>query len=203
MQALTPSQARLVVLVVLLVVSLTPAAACAAAPAPTPAVGPPPTARPITVITAPQRGPDTPVPAPGGPVVITISGRIGQTNGGGTLRLDQALLDELGRVQVTVFEPWVKSELQFQGAWLEDVLQIAQPDGAAQTVHLTALDDYQIDLNMADIRAGGILLATRTGDGAAIPIEDGGPVRVVFMAGVPAAASPDQWIWSVAGIDLR
>ena len=77
------------------------------------------------------------------------------------------------------------------------------PTRGAQTIHFTALDDYQIDLSLADVRAGGILLATRTGDGGPIPIEDGGPTRIVFVGGVPAGASADQWIWNLAMIDVR
>ena len=77
------------------------------------------------------------------------------------------------------------------------------PDPAAQTVHVTALDDYQVDLSIADVRAGGVLLATRDGEGRAIPLEDGGPTRIVFAANVPAGASADQWIWSLSTIDVR
>jgi hypothetical protein len=40
-------------------------------------------------------------------------------------------------------------------------------------------------------------------DGSAIPIDQGGPVRVVFLDGVEAGKNPDQWIWSIKEIDVR
>ena len=41
---------------------------------------------------------------------------------------------------------------------------------------------------MDEIKAGGILLATKTGTGEPIPIEDGGPLRIVFVGGVPVGS---------------
>jgi hypothetical protein len=146
---------------------------------------------------------DQPVPAPSGPPVLTLTGRIGATNGGNALAFDQATLNELGRVRITVYEPWVKQTLNFQGVWLSDLLALARPDPAARTVHITALDDYQVDLGLADVMSGGVMLATRDGAGALIRVEDGGPTRIVFAGGVPSGASADQWIWSLSTIDLR
>jgi hypothetical protein len=48
-----------------------------------------------------------------------------------------------------------------------------------------------------------VLLATRTGDGGAIPIAEGGPIRIVFADGVASGANANQWIWSVTTIDVR
>lgn len=155
------------------------------------------------VLSAATIRPGEAVPAPAGTPDLTLTGKIAATNGAGGLRFDTATLDRLGLTQVSVYEPWVKSDLEFQGVWLADLIKLAQPDGAAETVHLTALDDYQIDLSMADVMAGGILLATKTGDGSPIAVEDGGPTRVVFLSGTPAGSSADQWIWSLATIDLR
>jgi hypothetical protein len=146
---------------------------------------------------------DQPVPAPTGPPVLAVTGRIGVTNGENALRFDQATLDELGRTRITVYEPWVKQTLNFQGVWLSDLLARARPDAAARTVHITALDDYQVDLSLADVMSGGVMLVTRDGQGALIRVEDGGPTRIVFAGGVPSGASADQWIWSLSTIDLR
>ena len=56
---------------------------------------------------------------------------------------------------------------------------------------------------MAEVGAGGIMLATAAGDGSEIPIESGGPIRIIFMDGVKAGANADQWIWSTKIIDVR
>ena len=60
-----------------------------------------------------------------------------------------------------------------------------------------------MSLSLADVRAGGILLATGDGSGAHIPIADGGPTRIVFLKGLPAGANADQWVWSLKTIDVR
>jgi hypothetical protein len=161
-----------------------------------------PTVAPVTVA-PPQPQPDGPLPAPAGPVVLSLTGKITRTNDGAALRLDPAMLDRLGLVRVAVYDPWAKKDLEFQGAWLQDLIDVARPTDAAQSVHLTALDDYQVDFSMSDVRAGGILLATKTGDGQPIPIADGGPLRIVFVGGVPSGGSADQWIWSLSTIDVR
>jgi hypothetical protein len=199
--ATTSSGARACLLVIIsgLLISLP---GCADQPALTETAGTQPTVAPIP-IALPQRTPGEPVPTPAGPTVLTLTGKIGQVNDGAALRLDPATLDQLGLVKVAVFDPWVKKELQLQGTWLNDLLDVAQPTAAAQGIHLTALDNYQVDVTMADIRAGGILLATKTGDGQPIPIAEGGPLRIVFVGGVPSGANADQWIWSVTMIDVR
>lgn len=173
----------------------TPPGSAPAAPAP-------------AVLAVPSLSAGDPVPAPSQDPVLTLTGRIGSTNGAAaneaaSLRLDPAILDRLGRVQVTVYEPWIKHDMQFQGVWLADVIRLARPDGSAQSLHLTALDNYQIDLSMSDVMAGGVLLATKTATGQQIPVDDGGPTRIVFVGGTAAGSSADQWIWSLATIDVR
>jgi hypothetical protein len=161
-------------------------------------VDPAPVVLQPAVLTAAQ-----PVPAPTAAPVLTVIGRIGSTNSGNGLSFDPGTLDGLGRIRITVYEPWVKQTLDFQGVWLSDLIALARPDPGARTVHITALDDYQVDLTIDDVNAGGVLLATRSGDGSPIRVEDGGPTRIVFAGGKPSGASADQWIWSLSTIDIR
>jgi hypothetical protein len=187
----------------LILVALLVPASCAVQPRLNTTAGVQPTDAPVVV--APARWqPDGPVPAPTGPVVLTLTGKIGQRSlDRSALHFDAAILDELGVVKAKVYDPWVKQELEFQGVWMNDLINAAKPTSGAQSIHITALDNYQIDLSLADVRAGGILVATKRGDGSPLPIDEGGPVRVVFVGGVPSGASADQWIWSLTMIDLR
>jgi hypothetical protein len=171
-------------------------AAPGAGASPTPAVA-------STEVLAARLKPGQAVPSPSTAPVLTVTGRIGVANSGSALVLDAATIDQLGLRKVTLFEPWVKKTLSFQGVWLADLLAVAGAGSGATVVHLTALDDYQVDLRMSDVAAGGILLATRTGDGTAIPVADGGPTRIVFAGDVPAGRSAAQWIWSLKTIDVR
>ena len=141
--------------------------------------------------------------APQGDAVLTITGRIAGTNGAGALTLDQAQLDRLGLLAVSVEDPWAKKRIDVQGVWLRDLVGLARPDAGATSLRFTALDDYQIDLTLAEIRAEPVFLATRTGAGGALPVEDGGPTRVVFTDDVAGRFSPDQGIWNIETIEVR
>jgi hypothetical protein len=143
------------------------------------------------------------VPKPAQKPVLTITGKISAANKGHALVFDRRTLERLGVVQVRLYEPWAKKTLEFRGVWLKDLLAVAALQADAARLHMTALDDYQVNLTMAEVRAGGILVATAAGDGSSIPIDQGGPVRILFLDGVPAGANPDQWIWSLTTVDVR
>ena len=155
------------------------------------------------VVSPPSIRPGQTVPAPEKPAVLTVTGKISATNRGGTLQLDAPTLDALGRQQVTVYEPWVRETLVFQGLWLTDLLHVAQADNAARSLHLSALDGYQIDLAMADIDTGTFFVDTHTGDGGPIPVAAGGPVRILIVDGASSEATDARWIWSMSTIDVQ
>ena len=156
-----------------------------------------------TVVRAPTLRAGQPVPVPKGKRVLTLTGLVSAKNVGSDVVLDQTALDQLGLVQISVYEPWVKQDVDFRGVWLLDLLEVAGMPDSATTLRITALDDYIATLKVADVRAGGILLATKAGDGSAIAVADGGPTRIVYLPGVPAGANADQWIWSVKTIEIR
>ena len=135
--------------------------------------------------------------------ILAVGGKISNPNDGDVLQLGVDTLDQFRLMKVNVYEPWAKERMGFQGVWLADVLDAAGVDGSASGVHVAALDDYGVDLTMAEIDAGGILLATKSQDGSPIAIDEGGPTRVVFLDGVGSGASPDQWIWSLKDISVR
>jgi hypothetical protein len=172
-------------------------AACGAgsdAPAPAP---------PPAVLRAPDLAPGTVPAAPQGKPLVTLTGKITATNADGALRLDQAALDRFGLLGMDVDDPWAKKRVALQGFRLRDLVEEAKPAAGATTLHVTALDDYQVDLNLADVRADDIFLATRNGQGASLPVEDGGPTRVVFADGLAPRFSPDLWIWNIETIEVR
>jgi hypothetical protein len=177
-------------------------AACSTPDSPRVTPSPSATAFSSTVISAASLSFGQPVAAPKGKSVLTVTGKITTHNKNGELVLDRATLERLGVRQVRLYEPWTKQDMDFRGIWLQDLLAVAGVQAGATTLHIVALDDYAVDLKLADVRAGGIMLATSAGDGSAIPIAQGGPTRVVFMNGVKAGVNPDQWVWSLKSIDV-
>ena len=156
-----------------------------------------------SVVKAPDADANEVPDAPEGRALLTITGRIAATNGDGTLSLDQTQLDRLGLLAMDVNDPWAKKRIGVQGFWLRDLVDLARPAAGATSLHLTALDDYQVDITLADIRSQSIFLATRTGDGAALPVDEGGPTRVVFGDDLASRFSPDMWIWNIETIEVR
>jgi hypothetical protein len=156
-----------------------------------------------SVVRAPDLRPGTIPDAPQGKPLVTVTGRITTTNVDGALRLDEAELARMGLLEMSVDDPWVKRRLALQGVWLRDLVELARPDAGATTLHIRALDDYQVDLDLSDVRTDAILLATRNAQGAALAVEDGGPSRVVFADGLTERYSPELWIWSVDTIEVR
>lgn len=74
---------------------------------------------------------------------------------------------------------WTEGIQEFSGPSLATVLQAAGlPDGAG-SVRLVALNDYAIDLDIAQIEAAAPIVANRI-DGAPFGVRDKGPLWVVF-----------------------
>jgi hypothetical protein len=189
---------RVHVILTLLGAALVALTAACGAGSDTPAPPPAP-----AVLRAPDLAPGAVPAAPRDKPLLTLTGEIETTNADGALRIDQAALDRLGLLAVDVDDPWAKHRMALQGIRLRDLVELARPAAGATVLHLTALDDYQIDLNLADVRADDIFLATRNGQGLALPVEDGGPTRVVFGDGLSTRFSPDLWIWNIETIEVR
>jgi hypothetical protein len=133
-----------------------------------------------------------------GEAVLTISGRLTDTK---PLAVDLAGLEELETVTVEVYEPYEKADLTFEGVRLLTILEAAGVDPDATHLRLVALDDYVVELELKDIDDGAIV-ATRAGDGTPLAIEAGGPIRLVFTAGSTVGEVPNNWIWSIATMEL-
>lgn len=171
-------------------------AACGGAPGAFSAVDP-------TLVAVPSIHPGDAVPAPEDTAVLTLTGDISTTNRGATLQLDRTTFDALGRQRVTVYEPWVRKTMDFQGMWLADLLKVAQVTTEAKKLQLTALDGFQVDIPLADVPAGDFFVATRTGAGGPLPVSEGGPARILVVDGAHSNTTDNRWIWSLSTIDVQ
>jgi hypothetical protein len=157
----------------------------------------------LKTLSAATLNPGQPVPAPAGEPVLRVSGRIGTTNTEGALALDLATVERLGLVSFKLYEPFQKRRMGFQGVPFGRVLELSAPQPGTQDVHMVALDDYTADLKLAAARNEGVMLATRSGDGSLLPVDDGGPIRIVFLDGTPGGDKDESWIWSLATLEVR
>lgn len=142
----------------------------------------------------------TQVPAPSGDVVLTAQGAVGQPNVGDEVQADIAGIESLGTTTVTVFEPFVSQHVEFTGVHLDTVLAAIGVDFEIP-ITWTALDDYQVHYTRTELIGEGAFLATRQ-NGTPIPIEEGGPIRVVFTDDSgPIGRDTNQWIWSLVRLE--
>ncbi len=147
------------------------------------------------------------IPNPAGDVVLTISGNIGSKNVGDTLAFDMSTLEKIGLVEYSITDPWLnEAEIMYTGLLMTDLLEIAEVPDSATSVHLTALDDYQVEVSIADINKWPVILATRT-DGSYMSIENSGPTRIIFpfdaFPEIDETIYKDLSIWSLKSIEIR
>jgi len=124
-------------------------------------------------------------------VVLTIVGSR-------TVELTMGELDALALRRVTFVEPFVKVEQTFRVVALADLLELA---GIApgDTVDTIALNDYRYrDTARALLDADALLAVGR--DGGPIPMNAGGPIRLVFDFGSSYHEFLDAWNWSLRSI---
>lgn len=143
-----------------------------------------------------------PIPVPAGDVTLTMTGRVA-TNAADGVRLDLATIERMGLIRFTVRDPWLEQDLEFTGVLMTDLLAAVGAASDATYIKVTALDDYQVDISLADLKRWPIMLATQTG-GAPMSIEDKGPTRIVFPAdpGIDTVRTKDFWIWQIETIEV-
>jgi hypothetical protein len=150
-----------------------------------------------------------------GPVVLTVAGAVNHANRGpvdpftdgffnsGQIAFDKAAafdiadLETLGLKRIEVRYPdWPKGFV-FEGPLLGDVLAKAGATGSV--VRVQALDGYEAQISMEDVRKYPIVLAIKR-DGRFLGIGDRGPAWVVFpREDFPELKAQDdsKWVWAV------
>ena len=134
---------------------------------------------------------------PPGPndVVLTVTGPAAKK----TYTL--AAISGIGAKTLTIKEPFVKRTETFSAVPLESLLT---PSGISgdQKVDTVALNEYVYSASAKSLVDGGALLAVSL-DGNPIPIDQGGPIRIIFPDGSPGASNLDAWNWSLSSITAK
>ena len=164
-----------------------------------------PAAPEITYESQPSIKPGDPIPLPSGEVILTITGNVSVTNVGDTLQLDMATLERMGLVKYPVLDPYLNEENVYTGLLMSDLARVLGVTGPEEVFQIVALDDYQVNLTLAEFQRWPILLATRNGD-EYMTIENSGPTRIIFPYNTHSELDPvkynDSWIWNVASINV-
>lgn len=113
---------------------------------------------------------------PKGEVVLTISGQIAKTNGGGSARFDMAMLEAFPKHEFTTSSPWL-GKSRFEGVKLSVLLEAVGSTG--ETIDAVAINDYAVSIPIEDAVKQDALLAYKV-DGAYLPVRMKGPLWIVF-----------------------
>jgi hypothetical protein len=127
-------------------------------------------------------------------VILTITGPTGTQN------FSISQLRTLEAKEFSIMEPFAKSKQSFKGVQLSTLFALVGIEGSSK-VSTMALNDYKFD-DLAENFTGsnGILAYER--DGAVIPMDQGGPIRIVFPTGSKYFTYLDSWNWSLRSISV-
>jgi hypothetical protein len=144
------------------------------------------------------------LPQPTGKVILTMSGKIANTNKDGTAVFDQAMLEKLGTESFSTATPWYDGKVTFEGPRMAKVLDAVGANGTS--VQVKALNDYATEIPMEDFKKYPVILAMKR-DGNYMPVRDKGPLFIVY----PYDSDPDlkhqrfysRSAWQVAQIIVK
>lgn len=143
-----------------------------------------------------------PLARPTGPVILTVTGAIAETNAPGRAEFDQAMLEALGKDEITTATEWTPGPTRFAGVRLSRVLDAVGAKGT--TLLARALNDYSGEIPIEVARDYPVLLAMRI-DGAPLAA-DKAPLWIVYpLDDYPALKNRTGllWAWQLATIDVR
>lgn len=134
-----------------------------------------PAALAVAAASRPARA--TGLEVPGGPVILTLTGRLRLTNAGERAQFDMAMLERLPQVSFITRTPWYTQPRKFTGPLLRDVLAAAGAQGT--TLKTQALNDYRVDIPFDDAQRFDMVLA-RLLDDKPMPVRDKGPLFIIY-----------------------
>lgn len=118
-----------------------------------------------------------PLETPKGPVLLTVTGKLGVTDAGGAASFDAAMLAALPRTSFETTTIWTHGVQSFSGVELRTLLdRLGITDG---TLKITAINDYSVQIPVSEITAGGALLADMR-DGKPMTVRNKGPLWLVY-----------------------
>jgi len=121
---------------------------------------------------------------PTGKVVLTIGGKIGESNSPKGAQFDMPMIEKLPQHSFTTLTPWEKQSIQFTGPLLRDVLAAVKAQGTV--IKAMALNDYQSSIPVEDAMKYDMVMALKM-NGQPISVKTKGPLFIVY----PYDAKPE------------
>ena len=144
------------------------------------------------------------LPPPRGPVVLTVRGAIGNTNGPECAEFDIDMLEQLGLSKLTTWTPWTEGEIEFEGVLASRLMNAVDARGTEGEAK--ALNDYVYTIPLEDFDRYDVLLATRV-KGQLMRVRDKGPIWIVYpWSSHPELddfATREKSVWQLSALHVR
>ncbi|AEN64794.1 hypothetical protein Entas_2059 [Enterobacter soli] len=114
---------------------------------------------------------------PTGKVLLTMSGKIENTNENGKAVFDIATLEKLGVVSFQTTSPWYNGRTTFTGISMQKLMDYVGAKGTV--VKVTALNDYTTVIPLSDFKNYNVILAFKI-NGEYMRVRDKGPFFIVY-----------------------
>lgn len=117
------------------------------------------------------------LPEPEGPVILTVAGKIANTNVGNEAHFDMQMLKAMEQHDLHTTTPWTDGVQGFTGVLMRDLMETVGAYG--ENLRAVALNDYSYPIALADFHEYPVLLA-HTQNGERLRIRDKGPLWIVY-----------------------
>jgi hypothetical protein len=159
---------------------------------------------PIALLVCPPMADAGELAAPQGEVVLTVTGKIANTNGGGVARFDMAMLDALEGRAATLETPWTSGKVTFEGPFGRSLLKAVGAEGTV--LKISALNDYAASVPIEDLRDHDTILATRF-NGKPMTVREKGPIFLIYPFDKEASLYTEVYfsrsVWQIKSIKVE
>ncbi len=142
--------------------------------------------------------------APTGEVILSVSGKIANTNSGDRALFDRQMLEALGIDDLTVETAWTDGRPTFSGVLGKKILDAVAADGSL--IVARAINDYKVEIPLAEMRKYPILFALKQ-DGRYMRVRDKGPIWIIYPRETYPELDTEQykhrWIWQLESIHIE
>jgi hypothetical protein len=150
-------------------------------------------------------GDPIPVPANEADIILTVTGKISRLNQAQAIVMDLATIEQLGEVEYTLDDPFLEERVTYRGVLLGDLLNVWGVSAEATTLHMIALNDYEVDVPIEDFEKMPVVYALRI-NGDHMPVSTRGPAMLVYPYdhfNLDKTIYNNYWIWQIKSIDVR
>jgi hypothetical protein len=132
---------------------------------------------------------------PSGRVLLSVTGKITETNGEGRAEFDRQMLEALGTVRLRTWTPWTDGVVEFEGVPARRILDAV---GAAGSVLVAiATNEYSAKIPVERLRKYPVILAMSM-NGKQLRLRDKGPLWIVMpWSDYPELDNQESRHWSV------